>query len=106
VHLATAPDDADAAAAEAAEAAERVEAYLAEQDEPEPGSAAGGYVVPFTLHEGLGDGWLYVDKVIPDALGRMALPLLGAHAANAVYSAAFRTDAPLDRPVIMESGRQ
>ena len=106
VHLATSSEDGESAAAAAAEVAARVDAWVAEQDEPEPCAAAGGYVVPFTLHDGVGDGWLYVDGVVPDALGRSALPLLGAHAANAVYSAAVRPDVPMPRPVILETGRQ
>lgn len=103
LHLATSPDDSKAAATAAQAAAERVEAHLAGHDEAEPGPAAGGYVVPFTLHDGVGDGWLYVDGVVPDALGRSALPLLAAHAANAVYAAALRPDQPVQRAVILES---
>jgi CheY-like chemotaxis protein len=102
LHLSTSGDAAEAATA----AAERVNAYIAEQDEPEPGAAAGGYVVPFSLHDGVGDGWLFVDGVSPDSLGRMALPLLAAHAANAVYAAALRPDVAVQRPVILEHGRQ
>jgi CheY-like chemotaxis protein len=98
LHLSTSSDAGDPKAA-----AERVEAHLAEQDEAEAGSAAGGYVVPFTLHQGLGDGWLYVDGVVADALARSALPLLAAHAANALYSAAIHPPAPVQRPVIVES---
>ena len=102
LHLATATDDSASAAAAAQAAAERVEAHLAEQSEPEPGGAAGGYVVPFTLHDGVGDGWLFIDGVTPDALARSALPLLAAHAANAVYSAALRPEAPVQRAVIRQ----
>jgi len=92
MHLSTSSDaDADPAV-NAAAAAERVEAHIAEQDEPEAGSAAGGYVVPFSLHQGLGDGWLYVDGAVADPLARSALPLLAAHAANALYSAAVHPD--------------
>jgi hypothetical protein len=40
--------------------------------------------------------------VVPDALARSVLPLLAAHAANAVYSAAFRVDAPVTRPTIRQ----
>ena len=76
VHLSTSSDDDDPApAAAAAAAAERIQAYLADQDEPEAGSAAEGYVVPFTLHEGLGEGWLFVDGVVrrrPGPLGPAA----------------------------------
>lgn len=99
MHLSTSSDDEPAAAAGAA--AERVEAHIAEQDEPEAGSVAGGYVVPFNLHQGLGDGWLYVDGVVADSLARSALPLLAAHAANALYSAATQPAAPVQRPVIV-----
>ena len=108
VHLSTTSDNDDHAgpAAAAAAAAERVQAYLDDLPEPEAGSAADGYVVPFTLHDGLGSGWLYAAGVVPDPLARSTLPLLAAHAANAVYSAAFRVDAPVTRPTILESGRQ
>jgi CheY-like chemotaxis protein len=108
VHLSTSSDNDDhaAPAAAAAAAAERVQAYLDDLSEPEAGSAADGYVVPFTLHDGLGSGWLYAAGVVPDPLARSTLPLLAAHAANAVYSAAFRVDAPVTRPTILESGRQ
>ncbi len=99
VHLSTSSDDSDPAALAAA-ASEKIHAYLADQDEPEPGAAADGFVVPFTLHEGLGRGWLFAAGVVPDALARSALPLLAAHAANAVYSAAFRVDSPVARPTI------
>jgi CheY-like chemotaxis protein len=108
LHLSTSPDDDPAtpsdAATTAAAAAQRVEAYLAEQDEPEAGSAAGGYLAPFTLHHGLGEGWLYVDGVVADSLARAALPLLAAHAANALYSAAVQPpEPPVQRAVIRDS---
>jgi CheY-like chemotaxis protein len=106
LHLSTSADDPQVAAAQAAAAAERVEAYLAEQDEPEPGAAAEGYVVPFTLHEGLGGGWIFAAGVVPDTLARSALPLLAAHAANAVYSAALRPDVAVQHAVISEPGHQ
>ena len=103
VHLSnSSDDDSQAPAAAAAAAAEKVQAYLDAQDEPEAGSAAEGYVVPFTLHEGLGSGWLFAAGVVPDALARSTLPLLAAHAANAVYSAAFRVDSPVSRPTIRQ----
>jgi CheY-like chemotaxis protein len=101
VHLSTSNYDGDPTAAAAA-AAEEIQAYLADQVEPEAGAAAEGYVVPFTLHEGLGSGWLFAAGVVPDALARSVLPLLAAHAANAVYSAAFRVDAPVNRPTIRQ----
>ncbi len=99
VHLSTSSDGPPPAEAAAA-AAEQIHVYLDDQVEPEAGAAAGGYVVPFILHEGLGSGWLFAAGVVPDALARSTLPLLAAHAANAVYSAAFRVDAPVTRPTI------
>lgn len=103
VHLSTSSDDdAKAPAAAAAAAAEKIHAYLDDQVEPEAGAVADGYVVPFTLHEGLGSGWLFAAGVVPDALARSTLPLLAAHAANAVYAAAFRVDSPAPRPVIRQ----
>jgi CheY-like chemotaxis protein len=104
VHLSTSSDsdDPEAPAANAAAAAEKIQAYLDDQTEPEAGAVADGYVVPFTLHEGLGSGWLFAAGVVPDALARSTLPLLAAHAANAVYSAAFRVDAPVTRPTIRQ----
>ena len=101
VHLSTSSDGSDPAAAATA-AAQEIHAYLADQVEPEAGAAAEGYVVPFVLHEGLGSGWLFAAGVVPDALARSVLPLLAAHAANAVYSAAFRVDSPVSRPTIRQ----
>jgi CheY-like chemotaxis protein len=106
VHLATSAADGQNAGDAVSAIAERVEAWLAGEDEPEPCAVGGGYVVPFTLHDEVGDGWLYVDGVVPDSLARSALPLLGAHAANAVYSAAVRPESPMERAVILETGRQ
>jgi len=100
VHLSTANDGPEPTGAAAA-ASERIQAYLDDQVEPEAGAVADGYVVPFTLHEGLGSGWLFAAGVVPDALARSTLPLLAAHAANAVYSAAFRVDSPVSRPTII-----
>ncbi|MDQ2825369.1 MAG: response regulator [Actinomycetota bacterium] len=107
LHLSTSTDDDANSGPSAAVAAERVEAYLAEQDEPEAGSAAGGYLAPFSLHHGLGEGWLYVDGVVADSLARAAMPLLAAHAANALYSAVVQpSEAPVQHAVIRESSRQ
>lgn len=108
VHLSTVGDvDAQAAEVAAQAVAERVEAHLAAEDEPAAGSAAGGYLAPFSLHQGLGEGWLYVEGVVADSLARSALPLLAAHAANALYSAAVHPpEAPVRRAVIMETGHQ
>jgi CheY-like chemotaxis protein len=79
--------DADAATAVAADVAARVEAAIG--DDPEAGPLEGGYLAPFVLHQGLGEGWLYVHDVAVDPLARLALPLLAGHAANALYAAAL-----------------
>ena len=98
---------AETASAHAAEVAARVEAAVAA--DAEAGPFDGGYVAPFSLHEDLGDGWLYVADVVVDPLARLSLPLLAEHAANALYAAAFaelrRDEAPLVRPVIVEAGQ-
>ena len=99
--------DADAATTVAAAVVARVDATIG--DDPEPGPLDGGYLAPFTLHQGLGDGWLYVHDVAVDPLARLALPLLAGHAANALYAAALAAlrarDTPMVRPLIGE-GRQ
>lgn len=52
----------------------------------EPGPAAGGWIVPLEVHRELGHGWLFVEVPAPDAIVKNALPVLAAHAANALYS--------------------
>ncbi|MGH8582883.1 MAG: response regulator [Gammaproteobacteria bacterium] len=46
-----------------------------------------GYVIPVMLHRELGFGWIYLQETRPDALTSQIIPLLAAHAANALYSA-------------------
>ena len=87
LHLSTSGDDGGPRATEVAAAATAATAA-----EPDPGPFAGGYLAPFALHHGLGDGWLYVDDVEPDPLARLTLPLLAQHAANALYSAAIQPE--------------
>jgi CheY-like chemotaxis protein len=107
LHLSASGDDAETAAAHAAEVASRVEAAVAV--DPEAGPFDSGYVAPFSLHQDLGDGWLYVADVVPDPLARLTLPLLAEHAANALYSAAFADrrngGEPMARAVIVEAGQ-
>jgi CheY-like chemotaxis protein len=52
----------------------------------EGGQLGTGYLVPLSLHRELGRGWIYLDQVTPDTVGLQALPLLAAHASNALYS--------------------
>jgi CheY-like chemotaxis protein len=105
LHLSPDGDDTTGAIT-AAEVATRVEAAL--EGDGEPGPLDGGYVAPFSLHQGLGDGWLYVRDVVVDPLSRLALPLLAEHAANALYSAAVAdlrdSGVPMARPVIVDAG--
>jgi hypothetical protein len=53
----------------------------------EPGPFEGGYLVPFSVHRELGEGWLYVaQERALDPLVKQALGMLGAQASNALYS--------------------
>lgn len=45
-----------------------------------------GYLVPLVLHRDLGYGWIYVQSQLEDALAWQTLPMLAAHAANALYA--------------------
>ncbi len=79
----------DAAQAEAAAqaATARIVQHLATQERRQAGPVEGGYLVPLTLHRELGHGWFFLADVTPDPLAAMALPLLAAHASNALYAA-------------------
>jgi CheY-like chemotaxis protein len=52
----------------------------------EPSTFEDGFVVPLEVHRELGHGWIYVAEPAPDAVVKNALPILAAHAANALYS--------------------
>ncbi len=52
----------------------------------EPGAVAGGFLVPLEVHRELGHGWLFVAVESPEPIVKSALPILAAHAANALYS--------------------
>lgn len=52
----------------------------------EAGVMAGGFVVPLQVHRELGHGFVYVEEPNPDELVRRILPMLAAHASNALYS--------------------
>jgi CheY-like chemotaxis protein len=49
-----------------------------------------GFLVPLVLHRDLGYGWLYVENSLEDPLMYQTLPMLAAHAANALYSTIAR----------------
>ena len=46
----------------------------------------GGTLCPLALHRNLGHGWIWLEGAPQDELARQALPLLAAHAANALYA--------------------
>ncbi len=51
------------------------------------GPCAGGILVPIVLHRDLGAGWIYLRGTSFDSLVYQALPVLAAHASNALYAA-------------------
>ncbi|HEC85684.1 MAG TPA: response regulator [Thioploca sp.] len=85
LHLATDTDMAKSGAA-AKEVATRIARDPALQSQQEAGPVEGGYLIPLRLHRELGYGWIYLEGVKPDEFATNALPLLAAHAANALYS--------------------
>ena len=85
LYMSTDPDARNAEAAAKAAAA-RILAHAPTQERREAGPVEGGYQVPLALHRELGYGWIYLAEVTPDPLAAMALPLLAAHASNALYS--------------------
>lgn len=50
------------------------------------GPFAEGILVPIVLHRDLGAGWFYVKGTSFDPLAYQALPILAAHASNALYA--------------------
>lgn len=82
VHLSSESDPAKAERA-VAEAASRIAANPAALQEPGPFGS--GYLIPLALHRNLGTGWIYLDGATIDEVARMALPVLAAHASNALY---------------------
>ena len=51
------------------------------------GLRAEGVLVPLALHRELGHGWMYLQGAAGDSLVDAMLPMLAAHASNALYSA-------------------
>lgn len=56
----------------------------------EAGIFGQGFLVPLVLHRDLGYGWLYVQNALEDPLMYQTLPMLAAHAANALYATIAR----------------
>jgi|GEM_PF-1126287 len=66
--------------------AQRLRALPAAQSLQQAGFVEGGYLIPIRLHRDLGHGWVFLKNAAPDALSQQALMMLGAHAANGLYS--------------------
>ena len=90
LHLATDPDP-DHAKAAAVQVANRIAHDANAQSLHLPAPIDQGFLVPFALHHELGYGWIYLEGVSPDETVARALTLLGAHAANALYSTVAQT---------------
>jgi CheY-like chemotaxis protein len=82
----TDPDPARAEAAAQA-ATTRIVQNASAQGYRQAGPVEGGYLVPLVLHRELGHGWILLTEATPDPLAAMGLPLLAAHASNALYAA-------------------
>jgi CheY-like chemotaxis protein len=82
----TDPDSARAEAAAQA-ATTRIVQNASAQGYRQAGPVEGGYLVPLVLHRELGHGWILLTEATPDPLAAMGLPLLAAHASNALYAA-------------------
>lgn len=78
--------DAEKEGHEAAAVAARVAADPAAAVLRTAGPCAGGILVPIVLHRDLGAGWIWLQGA-GDSLAFQALPVLAAHASNALYAA-------------------
>jgi CheY-like chemotaxis protein len=81
--------DPDGVAGEAAAEQIRAQVSAANADNLNMDSPApfhNGFLVPLKIDHELGYGWVYVEETTPDQIARHGLPLLAAHAANALYS--------------------
>jgi CheY-like chemotaxis protein len=85
VYLSTDPDPPQARAAASAVAA-RIAQDPAARALREAGRVGDGLLVPLVLHRELGYGWMYLETTTAGSIAEKALPLLAAHAANALYS--------------------
>lgn len=85
LHLSSTQDEASAEV-EAAAVISRLSRNPEAQAATSPRELAGGYWIPLTLHRELGNGFIFLAGAKPDELAVKALPLLSAHAENALYS--------------------
>jgi len=84
--VSTEPDTVRAEAA-ATELAARIARNPGVQSLRSAGNIEEGFLELLILHRELGHGWIYLAGVSPDELVLKLLPMLAAHAANALYSA-------------------
>ncbi len=81
------PDGHDAEQLDVAmEISDRVNADPAARAISRAGPLDQGFLVPIVVRRDLGEGWLYFDGPVVDPLARHILPVLAAHASNAVYA--------------------
>lgn len=80
--------DSDSVAGEAAaeQVRAQVSANLEHLNMDAPAPFLNGFLVPLRIDHELGYGWIFVEEKTPDQTARHGLPLLAAHAANALYS--------------------
>jgi CheY-like chemotaxis protein len=84
IHQSTHPD-AKAAEADAIEQAQRLYLDPDAMSQEAIGAVEGGLLLPIRLHRELGYGWIFLANVSADELLVKILPIMSAHAANALY---------------------
>lgn len=84
IHQSTHPDS-KTSEAEAIEVAQRLYLDPDAMAQETIGSVEGGLLLPIRLHRELGYGWIFMADVDPDGMVTQVLPIMAAHAANALY---------------------
>ncbi len=84
LHQSTHPDP-NVAMNEAIEQAQRLYLDPDAMSAEALGPVEGGLLLPIRLHRELGYGWVFLAGVTPDELLLTVLPIMSAHAANALY---------------------
>lgn len=84
IHQSTHPDP-KTAEEEAIEQAQRLYLDPDAMSQESIGSVEGGLLMPIRLHRELGYGWIFLAGVHPDDIVTQVLPIMAAHAANALY---------------------
>lgn len=84
IHQSTEPD-AKVAQSKAIEQAQRLYLDPDAMSQESIGAVEGGLLLPIRLHRELGYGWIFLADIVPDELLMKVLPVMSAHAANALY---------------------